>query len=239
MRPESLEPLVRPARAEDEEEAAQLLLESGGVVYPRFAGSREAALRILRASFRRTGNTASGEVVTVAELDGRVAGAIAAFPVSEGAERARRYLRLSLARIPPWRWPQSLRIFGALRPAPPASAFYVDALATSADHRRRGVAATLLARASAEAGERGCTHVALETELENAAARALYRSHGFEETDTLPPVAPGVGEGYVCLVKACEAPCASRPPSTELDRRPHPERKGEGDAVGDEHRDGH
>ncbi len=195
-------PVVRPATADDEDEVVALLLESGGVVYPRFAGSSAAALRILRGGFRRSGNTASAEIVTVAEVDGRVAGVVAAFPVGEGAARARRYLRLSLARLPPWRWAQALRIFGTLRPTPPPHAFYVDAVATSADHRRRGVASALLGAASSEARERGCTHVALETEIENAAARALYRGDGFEETGTLPPVDKGLGDGYVCLVKA-------------------------------------
>ncbi|MDQ4072131.1 MAG: hypothetical protein M3088_04545, partial [Actinomycetota bacterium] len=58
-----------------------LLLASGGEVYPRLAGSEEAARSILTAAYRRPGNTASAEVVKIAELDGRVAGALAAFPV--------------------------------------------------------------------------------------------------------------------------------------------------------------
>ena len=202
MRTEAAPPVVRAARADDEDDAVRLLLESGGVVYPRFAGSSEAALRILRASFRRPGNTASAEIVTVAELDGEVAGVIAAFPVLEGAVRARRYLRVSLARMPLWRWPNAWRIFASLRPTPPPHALYVDAVATSGDFRRRGVASALLEAAATKAREQGCTHLALETELENSAARSLYRSAGFEETGTLPPVERGLGEGYVCLVKA-------------------------------------
>lgn len=194
-------PIVRPAQPDDEQEAVALLLASGGEVYPRFAGSRGAAVRILRASYRRPGNTASAEIVTVAEADGRVAGAMAAFPVSEGTDRARRYLRTALARLPPWLWPRAWRIFGALRPTPPARAFYVDALATSPAFRRCGVASALLTSAEAQARERGCTHLALETEIENAGARSLYGGVGFEETERLPPVEPGLGEGYVCLVK--------------------------------------
>jgi ribosomal protein S18 acetylase RimI-like enzyme len=70
-----------------------------------------------------------------------------------------------------------------------------------ADFRRRGVARALLERAAEEARERGCTHIALETEVENSAARSLYRSTGFRETETFPPLEPGLGEGYVCLLK--------------------------------------
>jgi len=195
------EPVVRRAEAGDEEDAVALLLASGGLVYPRFAGSSEAAKRILRAAYRRPGNTASAEIVAVAEVEGRVAGAIAAFPVIEGSARARRYLTLAFAHMAPWRWWRALRVFGALRSTPPPHAFYVDAVAVAEFARRRGVASALLARADADARDRGCTHVALETELENDAARALYGGAGFEETGKLPPLAPDLGDGYVCLVK--------------------------------------
>jgi ribosomal protein S18 acetylase RimI-like enzyme len=198
---EGATPLLRPALAEDEGEAVPLLYESGGVVYPRFAGSRRAALSILAAAYRRPGTTASAEVVTLAEVDGRVAGALVAFPVTEGAPRARRYLRVALARLPPWQWRRALHVFRALRPAPPSTALYVDSLATAAGFRRAGVARALLEHAATEAGARGSTHLALETEIENSAARALYRAAGFRETEVLPPVEPGLGQGYVCLLR--------------------------------------
>jgi ribosomal protein S18 acetylase RimI-like enzyme len=198
---EGATPLLRPALAEDEQEAVPLLYESGGVVYPRFAGSRGAALSVLAAAYRRSGTTASAEVVTLAEVDGRVVGALVAFPVTEGARRARRYMKVALARLPPWRWRRALRIFRALRPAPPSTALYIDSLATAAGFRRAGVATALLEHAAAQAVARGCTHVTLETEVENSAARALYREAGFRETDVLPPVEPRLGEGYVCLLR--------------------------------------
>jgi ribosomal protein S18 acetylase RimI-like enzyme len=193
--------LARPASKTDEREAVALLLESGRAVYPRLAGSREAARRILSAAFRRRGTTASCEVVTVAELEGRLAGAMAAFPVAEGERRARRFLVVTLGRLPPWRWPRAWRTFSALRPEPPARAYYVDSLATHPDLRRRGVGRALLAAATDAARERACSHLALETELGNEAARALYRSAGFEEVGVLRPAGPDLGEAYVCLVR--------------------------------------
>ena len=190
-------PLIRAARAQDEDVATRLLLESGGVIYPRFAGSSETALRILRAGYRRPGHTASAEVVTVAERSGAVAGVIAAFPVLEGSVRAYRYLRLSLRGCRRGagrgRGGCSARCAGRLS----RTTLYVDAVATAADQRRAGVASAL-----ADARERGCTHLALETELENAGARSLYGQQGFEEAGRLPPVGRGLGEGYVCLVRA-------------------------------------
>jgi hypothetical protein len=49
-----------------------LLFASGAEVYPRFAGSRPAGLAVLATAFQRAGNTASAEVVWVAEVDGRL-----------------------------------------------------------------------------------------------------------------------------------------------------------------------
>jgi ribosomal protein S18 acetylase RimI-like enzyme len=203
---------LRPALGEDVADAVPLLFESGRSIYPRLAGSEGAARRVLSAAFRRHGTTASCEVVTLAEVDGRIAGAMAAFPVAEGGERARRFLATTLARTPPWRWPRVWRTFHALRPQPPASALYVDSLATDPALRRRGVARALLAAAGQVARERGLPEVALETELDNSAARALYRSAGFEEVGELRPADPGLGEGYVCLVHTLDrksAPAAA------------------------------
>ena len=197
---------MRPASEDDEADVVPLLLASGGALYARYAGSREAALRLLEAAFRRPGNSTSAEVVWVAERDGRPAGAMAAFPVAEGTRRARSFLGVSLTHLPPWRWPRAWRVFRGLRPHPPARALYVDALATAPDERRTGVASALLEHAVDLAREHGCTHLALEAELENAAARALYRSAGFEETEALPHVEPDLGEGYVCLVRPLVVP---------------------------------
>jgi hypothetical protein len=49
-----------------------LLFASGAEVYPRFAGSRPAGLAVLATAFQRACNTASAEVVWVAEVDGRL-----------------------------------------------------------------------------------------------------------------------------------------------------------------------
>ncbi|HYZ70519.1 MAG TPA: hypothetical protein VE528_02570, partial [Thermoleophilaceae bacterium] len=57
-----------------------LLFASGGEIYPRFAGSPEAALRV-GDGLPGPGNTASAEVVWVAEVDGRLVGRWPAFPV--------------------------------------------------------------------------------------------------------------------------------------------------------------
>jgi ribosomal protein S18 acetylase RimI-like enzyme len=196
------EPVVRPARADDTAAVTPLLYESATGMYDRFAGGRERALAVIAAAVDRPGTNASTDVVTVAELDGRVAGAMSAFPVGEAALRARGFLRVTLRTLPPWRWPSALWLYRAgadAAPAPPESTLYVDALAVDAGARRRGVGLALLAGAEAEARRRGLSAVSLDTALDNKPARALYLDAGFGEMAYRPP-ARGL-PGFVALVK--------------------------------------
>jgi ribosomal protein S18 acetylase RimI-like enzyme len=192
---------VRPARPCDADIAARLLFESSAELFERYAGGRERALRLLRSLFASEGNQASREVVTLAEVGGAAAGAMAAFPVSESDERARRGLLFSLRRIPPWVWPAALRIhrLGWRLPPPPPESYYVDAIATAADMRRRGAATALLAAAEDRARALGLHALALETELENTGAQALYERFGFEARARSG--AAGPLPGFVAYVK--------------------------------------
>jgi ribosomal protein S18 acetylase RimI-like enzyme len=193
---------VRKARPEEFPQAAELLHHSAAEMYDRFAGGRPRALRVLERSLDEPGNASSAEVVWVALVDGRVAGAMAAFPVEEAAERARAFLRLALRAAPPWRWPVALYLYwagGRAAPNPPAPALYIDALATAPELRRRGAARALLAEAEREARARRLPSVALDTTIANEPARSLYASEGFDEVAYRPP---GRGlPGFVALVK--------------------------------------
>jgi len=193
---------VRRARPDDAAAVAALLHESAADMYDRFSGGRERALRTLERAFAEPGNAASAEAVWVAELDGEVAGAMAAFPVDQAAARARGFLRLALRASPPWRWPGALWLFwlgGRASPSPPPAAFYVDALATDRRMRRRGVARDLLAEAERQAVQCGLPAVALDTTIANKPARALYLSAGFDEV-AYRPAGRGL-PGFVALVK--------------------------------------
>jgi ribosomal protein S18 acetylase RimI-like enzyme len=194
-------PRIRPARPDDVDAVARLLYETATGMYDVYAGGRRRALRILRAAYARPGNSASREVVWVAELGGEVAGALAAFPVAEGEARASRFVRVTLARTPPWKWPTTFRIFttGAdLTPVPPPGSLYVDALATEVGYRRRGVATALLDAAAQLALDAGLHFVALDTAATNAPAQALYERCGFTVSERRPPRGPVPGiVGYL------------------------------------------
>jgi ribosomal protein S18 acetylase RimI-like enzyme len=179
-------PNVRRAVDGDVEPVTQLLYETATGMYDIYAGGAERARRILTAAYKRPGNSASREIVWVAEVDGAVAGALAAFPVREGDGRAQRFLRVTLTRTPPWKWPATLRVFragGELTPVPPADALYVDALATMPEFRRRGVASALLDEAARLAVAASLGSVALDTAATNTAAQALYENAGFSVSE--------------------------------------------------------
>lgn len=199
-------PAVRRGGPDDADAVAELIYESSARIFDRYAGGPARAVGILTVAYRRPGNSASAEVVTVAELDGRLVAAMAAYPVSEGERRAGRFLRLSLRKLPPWRWPGALALFaraGRVAPPPPPHCLYVDALATAADARRRGAASALLIAAEEEARHRGLGSVALDTGLDNAEAQDLYRTAGFRPAGERPP-AHGL-PGFMALVKPVES----------------------------------
>ena len=97
-------------------------------------------------------------------LNDRIVGVVAGFPVRHADRLSRRFVSMTLRRLPPWRLPgtfKHLRAAGNVSPHPPLDAFYVDALAVDAAYRRQGVARTLLrvaeqdaARARAARGSR-------------------------------------------------------------------------------------
>jgi ribosomal protein S18 acetylase RimI-like enzyme len=196
------ETLVRRPQPDEGAAVAELLHASAAEMYDRFAGGRERALRTLELAFHEPGNSAAAEAVWVAELEGEVGAAMAAFPVEEAVPRSRAFLRLALRRAGVWRWPAALRLYwlgGRASPSPPPAAFYIDALATDPSMRRRGLARALLDEADRQARTRGLPSVALDTTLDNRPARSLYLSAGFEEVAYRPPTR--TLPGFVALVK--------------------------------------
>jgi ribosomal protein S18 acetylase RimI-like enzyme len=198
---------VRPATPIDPADA--LLYLSAKPYYDAYAGSEARARSLLAAVYQRPGHAASFEVCAVAEVDGALAGVIAWFPVSEGDERARRFVSLTAPRVPPWRWPgllRHLRAAGLVSPNPPPRMLYVDALAVDPAFRRRGVARALLAHAERAAAEHDLEGVALDTGLQNEPARALYEATGFRQREIRRAPSPNVaaaigGPGFVSYLK--------------------------------------
>jgi ribosomal protein S18 acetylase RimI-like enzyme len=172
---------VRPARREDDV-ASRLLYVSAQPYYNAFAGSGKRAVRMLGRIWRTEGHTASFEQCHVAVEDGRIVGAMITFRTEDGDRLARRFLGLSVPRLPIWQWPsvfRHLRASATVIPLPPERTLYIDALAVDEEVRRRGVARTLLEHAEFMARQRGLRGVSLDTGLQNSGAQALYEACGF------------------------------------------------------------
>ena len=199
------EAAVRPAHRGDAAAVAALIYESANGMYDRLAGGRARAGRVIERAFLEPGNNASAEVVTVAEIGGKLAAAASSFPAEESPARARGFQRLTLRSIPPWRWPASSWLYWVGSRAalpPPHECLYLDALASRPDLRRRGAARALLADAEERARGLGLRQIALDTLLDNHPARALYVSEGFEEV-AFKTAGHGL-PGSVALVKELE-----------------------------------
>lgn len=192
-------PRIRPARTDDVHAVAPLLYLTSPGGFNLFGGSERGGVRLIESAFRTPGTDSSRDVLWLAELDDDIAGVLAAFPASEGDSRRERFLQVALRRRAPWRRRGIRKVAreGAGRaPKPPDGSFYIDALATSEDYRRRGVAAALLEQAEKLAREGGFAWLALDTTASNSGARALYERHGFEvgqEVPAAPPIPAMVG----------------------------------------------
>jgi GNAT superfamily N-acetyltransferase len=192
---------IRSAKPGDGAQVAELFYSTDPAVFDRLCGDGETARGLLEACFALPGTAASAEVVSVAELDGDVAGAMAAFPLSESGRRSRPFYRLLMRHTRPWRWPGQWRLRREAEnaPTPPAGSFYVDSLAAAPSMRRRGVATALLAEAERLAAELGIATLAIDTGADNEAARAAYLGAGFRQTAESAPTASL--PGYVGFAK--------------------------------------
>jgi ribosomal protein S18 acetylase RimI-like enzyme len=176
--------LVRPATPGDP--AVPLLFESAKPYYTAYAGSEELALTLLQAVFTQPAHAASYDCCTVAYVNSELVGVVAGFPVAAGDHLSRRFIRLTLPKLPPWRWWgtfRHLRAAGNVAPTPPPDAYYVDALAVAPRWRRQGIARQLLDVARDQAHHAGLPRLALDTGLQNTGARRLYEAYGFGERE--------------------------------------------------------
>jgi ribosomal protein S18 acetylase RimI-like enzyme len=199
---------IRPARPDDP--AVELLYESARPYYDAYAGGARRARAMLEAVYPHGGHAASFDRCRLALAGDEIVGLLAGFPVREGDRLARRFVRLTVPRLPPWAWPRTLRHLraaGVLSPNPPADAYYVDALAVAATWRRRGIASALLDDATSNARSAGLSGLALDTGLHNEGARAFYQACGFREREVrrapTPRAARAIGgPGFVAYFRA-------------------------------------
>ncbi len=166
--------MVRRARGSDADAAAVLVVDSARVEFGALAGSRERAVRVLRALWPRTGHSFNYEHAWVADLDGVIVGVLVGFGERKSmrlhaalAIRALRQLPVRRALL----LPAVVALLRLLTPRPPRDAFYVAAIAVAPHARRRGIGSALgeAAVAHARAGAFGC--IAAHTGTRHLVAR--------------------------------------------------------------------
>lgn len=179
---------IRLRQPRPDDDIAELLVSTSPGVHESLFGSLEHATALVCGLITREGHSSSPEVTLVAEMDGLAVGVLAGFPIAEAERRERRLLSLILRAMMPWRWPRflaGLLAIDRLAPTPVTGCWYVDSLAVAPGFRRAGVGRVLIQAAVREARRTGCTAVALDTDIENRAARDFYEATGFQAGESL------------------------------------------------------
>ena len=197
---------VRPARPGDP--AAPLLYASAASSYDAFAGSSRRARSLLAFLYPHGGHSASHEVCRVAE-DGGIAGVLAALPAEDAGPYARRFVSLAARRLPPHACPRSSATCARRRRSPPRRPRARGTSTLSRSPRPSAAAGSraLLEAAAEDARRSGTSVLALDTGLENDAARAFYERAGFSAhaesraPDEATAAALG-GRGFVSYVRS-------------------------------------
>jgi ribosomal protein S18 acetylase RimI-like enzyme len=139
-----------------------------------------AAARAIAALVRHDLDAPGGSRHLVAELDGRIAGAV--HLVTGGGPPPGVASTLARA-VGPWTALRALVVLSLLAHGRVASdEAYLDELAVAGWARRRGVGRALLEACVREGRRAGRRRLTLWVTTDNAPARALYASAGFEET---------------------------------------------------------
>ena len=170
--------LVRDARADDADAVAAIVADGLAAKYRPALG--DAAARAIAALVRHDLEAGTGSCHLVAELDGRIAGAV--HLVTGGGPPAG-MTRTLVRAVGPWTALRAIVVLSLLahegiRP----DEAYLDELAVAPWARRRGVGRALLDACVHEGRRAGRRRLTLWVTTDNAPARALYAAAGFEET---------------------------------------------------------
>ncbi len=187
--------VFRGARPGDAQAVAALMVEAGGGLFefllegalPEMTPADVLALAVAGGE-----DPSSHRNVLVAEAEGRVVAMINAYPVD--------LLKAEPRDLVP---EDRLAHIAALDDIADWGSFFISSMAVAASHRRRGIARYLLSRVFAAAARRGFDRVSLQVWADNAAARRLYESEGFDIQDRAMiaphPRLPRAGESLLLV----------------------------------------
>jgi ribosomal protein S18 acetylase RimI-like enzyme len=180
--------LLRPAvrTAADAEALARGLEQASDGTFSVLFG--RAAERLLARMALVDGHRFSLEHVTIAEVDGAIAGIMSGMPAAETGDPRR-----VLPRIAGWRSIRAAAVAVAGRQLfraldrHEAGDWYLQALAVVPGHRGRGIGTLLLEEGFRRARAAQARRLTLDVDVANTGAMALYRRAGLEVTGTYGP----------------------------------------------------
>lgn len=164
---------IRTAIPEDAHAAVPLLFEAIGDITYILMGTDDVdqALEAMTAFFGQPANRLSYENCTVAEIDGRIAGAMLAYHGSRLDELDRPLLE------------RIVSLTGDRNISFPREAmeneYYLDSIAVDPDFRGQGLGKQLMKAFEAEGAKRGYARLSLIVELGNDNAKGLYSAQGY------------------------------------------------------------
>lgn len=167
---------IRPAQPNDIPDLAKLqVIASDGVVDAIYHDliPGKPVHEILEPRYHRVGTTVSYENCWVATLDGKVVGALHAYPLDAMADDPPDPL------VPEERYAVA-DAFDHLDPAA-AGTFHINVVALYPEFRGRGIGSALIAQARTLARLAGFDRLSLAVFEENTGALRLYHRLGFEE----------------------------------------------------------
>lgn len=185
------EVVLRPARSDEAERGARLILHSfhspALVQYLFGLGDMRRAERAFAKLFAKRANRFSHQFATFAEVGGKPVGILLGY-----SARTLRWLNFRTA----FQLPAVYGFTGALRfihrvhdafwgiPDPDRREWFIDNLAVLPGWRNRGIGSRLLAAAEAQTCRLCLKACSLDVEVENGAARRLYERMGFRRVAT-------------------------------------------------------
>lgn len=172
---------LRPARQDDAAAIARLfLISSDGLavyIWSHMQQPGESLEAVGARRYAREGVAFSYQNCTMAEVDGRIAGMLHAFPMEPPADTGDS--GTAEEPDPVLRPYAELEDYGSL---------YVSGVAVEPEHRGRGIGTLLLAAADERSRALGLPRVSLICFEMNAGAMRLYRRLGYRELDRRPLV---------------------------------------------------
>lgn len=171
---------IRSARPEEAGQLAELMDMAGegipSYLWSRMAEPDEEPMEVGARRVRREDGGFSYRNAHVAEVDEEIGGLLVGYRLDDPYELG------SLDDYPP-----VVRPLVELEAMAPGS-WYVNAVAVSADHRRRGIGTMLMHHAEKLARQSGAHQMSLIVAEENRGAVDLYRKLGYQDSASRPVV---------------------------------------------------